>query len=613
MLKTTASHLAKRPVLTTWIILVCLLLLNSILWGYFGDIGGDSDDQMRWLQVRDLIEGQSWFDPMQYRMGLEAGTVMHWSRLVDLPIFLLMKFFDLFLPLALAESVAITFWPPLTTGLVLAGLALGARAIGGEKSVLFVLILSAAYLFQHFRFLPGALDHHNLQIGVLALALGGVLWPAGRSITGHPKPYALAGLGCALSLAIGVEGNIFVGIFCAYVAIIWALEGKAAQKQAQAFGLSLAGVSLIILITTIHPANYLQFYCDAFSGLIVIASFAGGIGLFLVARLLSETSLINRFTGLVVLGAVCAGVLLTIAPQCLSNPINSLSPDMKTFWLDQITEARPLLKPGGDRIQEILFFMGMPLLALILSVRNLIKGVHIPQNVLFIVLILIAAMMTVYQVRFYVFLHLFALLPASFWVATVFVSGKAKNPGSVAYIFAAIIASPMAYLMVVQTVLPSNQSDIVNRSSQDIQDGTEGQNSVTTIGLLAEKCYAPDVLAVYDAEVGVRILAGPNGGPPILLNTDDTIVFGNYHRNIEGISSALNILLGSVEEAEPLLKQDKIDYLHFCDYDGAITNFQNYAPNGFVDQIRKGTIPDFLAPVPLAVKESGAQIYKVIR
>ena len=47
---------------------------------------GDNDSLLRIVQVRDLIAGQGWFDLTQYRMGLDGGFVMHWSRIVDAPI-----------------------------------------------------------------------------------------------------------------------------------------------------------------------------------------------------------------------------------------------------------------------------------------------------------------------------------------------------------------------------------------------------------------------------------------------------------------------------------------------------------------------------------------------
>lgn len=47
---------------------------------------GDPDDQMRMLQVRDWLAGQSWWDITQYRMNAPDGGDMHWSRLVDVPL-----------------------------------------------------------------------------------------------------------------------------------------------------------------------------------------------------------------------------------------------------------------------------------------------------------------------------------------------------------------------------------------------------------------------------------------------------------------------------------------------------------------------------------------------
>ena len=63
------------------------LVVNA--WAGFpalNNAGGDNDDLLRLVEVRDLLAGQGWFDLHQYRMGLEGGFVMHWSRLVDAPI-----------------------------------------------------------------------------------------------------------------------------------------------------------------------------------------------------------------------------------------------------------------------------------------------------------------------------------------------------------------------------------------------------------------------------------------------------------------------------------------------------------------------------------------------
>ena len=55
---------------------------NEIRW--FGL--GDTDDNMRIMQVRAWLHGQGWYDLRDYRMNPPFGANIHWSRIVDLPI-----------------------------------------------------------------------------------------------------------------------------------------------------------------------------------------------------------------------------------------------------------------------------------------------------------------------------------------------------------------------------------------------------------------------------------------------------------------------------------------------------------------------------------------------
>lgn len=90
-----------------------LMLVMHALRGFptLADSKGDNDSVMRLVQVRDLLAGQGWFDLTQYRMGLEGGFEMHWSRLVDLPIALLVAGFG--------EPAALVIWPTVLFGVAL--------------------------------------------------------------------------------------------------------------------------------------------------------------------------------------------------------------------------------------------------------------------------------------------------------------------------------------------------------------------------------------------------------------------------------------------------------------------------------------------------------------
>ena len=75
----------KLAVLVAWALFCAWFLYNR--WSdvrYFNL--GDTDDNMRMMQVRGLLHGQGWFDLRQYRLNAPFGANIHWSRLVDLPI-----------------------------------------------------------------------------------------------------------------------------------------------------------------------------------------------------------------------------------------------------------------------------------------------------------------------------------------------------------------------------------------------------------------------------------------------------------------------------------------------------------------------------------------------
>src|SRR5271169_2571431 len=92
---------------------ILLLLIWSVavltLGATFGTAGLSTDDAMRLVEVRDFLAGQGWFDLVQYRLRPPVG--MHWSRLIDLPLALLIRAGETVLPSVLAERVATVVWP----------------------------------------------------------------------------------------------------------------------------------------------------------------------------------------------------------------------------------------------------------------------------------------------------------------------------------------------------------------------------------------------------------------------------------------------------------------------------------------------------------------------
>jgi hypothetical protein len=102
-----------RPVM---IAIAVLTMLTAIMHfsSYVDYVGADNDDVLRLVQVRDLLSGKGWFDLTQMRLGLEGGTPMHWSRLIDLPIASLILCSHWSWIRSMAEATALFVWPLIT-------------------------------------------------------------------------------------------------------------------------------------------------------------------------------------------------------------------------------------------------------------------------------------------------------------------------------------------------------------------------------------------------------------------------------------------------------------------------------------------------------------------
>jgi len=119
---------------------------------------GDTDDNMRMMQVRALLHGQGWFDLRQYRLNPPTGANIHWSRLVDLPIAGLILLLRPFLGGPGAERIAVGFAPLLPYLLLLFSLALTCRRLIDRR--LFPLVLVAIYFAgsTNSMFMPERID-----------------------------------------------------------------------------------------------------------------------------------------------------------------------------------------------------------------------------------------------------------------------------------------------------------------------------------------------------------------------------------------------------------------------------------------------------------------------
>jgi hypothetical protein len=255
-----------------WVVLFWLAVSALLIWDRWTAIHwfalGDTDDNMRMMQVRALIAGQDWFDLRQYRMAPPAGADIHWSRLVDLPIAGLKLLLQPLIGGPDAERAAAAVAPLLPMLVAFFAVAAAARRLVSPKAfALGVGLLVCAHSTRSM-FAPLRIDHHGWQLAALALAMMALADPK------RARGGLTLGLATALSLAIGMEMLPYLAVAGAAVVLMWVRDGGEARRIA-AYGASLAGGCALGYLIFASYANRAP-VCDALSLVWLSAMLAAG-------------------------------------------------------------------------------------------------------------------------------------------------------------------------------------------------------------------------------------------------------------------------------------------------------------------------------------------------
>src|SRR3954454_6395352 len=207
----------KWVVLLVWLGFCAFFLYDK--WDQIRWFGlGDTDDNMRIMQVRGLLHGQGWYDLRQHHLNPPIGFNIHWSRLVDLPIAGLILALRPFLGGAGAERWAVAIAPMLPYLLLLWSLALAVRRLIDPRAypLAFLALFFAAST--NGMFLPERIDHHGWQLALLALSISALADP--KQLRGG----VTLGISTALSLAIGLEMIIYLAFTGTAVILFWVAD-----------------------------------------------------------------------------------------------------------------------------------------------------------------------------------------------------------------------------------------------------------------------------------------------------------------------------------------------------------------------------------------------------
>jgi hypothetical protein len=563
------------PVL--WLAAMFAIALPSINAGIFNSMS--TDDAMRLVQVRDLLNGQDWFDLFQHRLN-PPGTSMHWSRVIDVPLAGLILLLRPLIGTHGAETVTLFLWPLLLFAATLGLVAAIARQMTGgvtnAQLTAVVLAVLAAPALIHFR--PGAIDHHNAQIGLL-LAL--VLLTS--QIEHSAVNAALGGLMASLSLAIGIEMLPAIAAIGLAVSGLLIWRGAAVSRQISAFGAALAASSLLLASALLPLRSLALPVCDAFGGPVLLLVAGGGISLMIMAGIdrCHSTLGLRLATGSASAIALVAAFFSLFA-GCLASPYAHLDPLVTSLWVDKVIESISLATALQLMPQKVLGFYGFPLITMGFALAALIQ-VNPPGRFRWI-----PGMVT-----------LAALIGFSVWE----MRGTAAASMVAAPIFAASLAtlwprlaSGRNLLLLALAVSPASLA-VLGLSAKPLIDlilkpkMTIAEPDVST-------CQSVSVVASMTRLPKGRVMAPIDLGPAILVDTDHLIFAAPYHRNNDGNVAMLRLMLAPVPAARQILWDRRVDYLVTCP-GMAGQDLVELAPDGLAARLGRGETPDFLEPLDI--------------
>lgn len=584
-----------RPVL---IAMALLVLLTAVMHfsSYVDYVGADNDDVMRLVQVRDLLSGQGWFDLTQTRLGLEGGTLMHWSRLIDLPIAALILAFSQVLQPTYAEAAALFVWPLITVVPIFYALAMAGETLAGASGRLIALLLAFLFVLSINRFQPGSIDHHNVQLGLIAVIAACLIRPDRPALA-----YSVAGFTAALAIAIGAETTPHIAVVSLIVALQWLWLGQPARTASLAFALSMATTLTTCFFITTPPEQYGLVACDALSTGFYTLGVLGSGAFFLAAAFTSSRGFAARLSALALAGVATAGFALLIAPQCLGNPLASLDPLLTTMWLDNVTEAQSVLAQLRAEPWTIGGFYAVPVIAMALCVMRMRQGRQVQAHGVLLAMILVSWAIALVQVRGAVFSNLLSAIPLAGLIADLRARANA-DPKDLrkGLSFAGMSFAAVPFIWAFAGALASMGVDTVSGKGIDSLPVRE-QSSCTDRTAMAPLADEPE-----------GVVAGPsNLGAHILRFTTHRALSAPYHRNQGGMLTELHAAMAAPGNSVKFLRGAGVTILAYCRSDPQTGNVIAVAPEGLYAELAKGNVPDWLEPLP-ATASAPLQLYRVL-
>jgi hypothetical protein len=558
------------PLLLLWLCVAAFLTYAS--WDRVVTRGGwDPDDQLRLVQLRDFLGGQSWFDSTQYRMNMPDGAPMHWSRLIELPLAFFVVLLTPLLGAARAEMVAGVAVPMLCLGGIAFLLAQMAGRIGGRAAGIaaFLLTLMSPALLIQLR--PMRIDHHGWQIFCAVLALATLFWADKR------KGGLVMGAALATWMHISLEGAPMTAAFFLILGWRWVIERGEGVRLFWTL-CSFAGVSVALFFGTQANGFAAAQYCDTVSPVHIWAILAA-VGVLLPAIKLKPEQRWIRFVAAALAGGAALTMLLWFAPQCAQGAFSDLDPVVREYWYAKINEGLPVWHQDVPTAITLLTPLAVALVAL-WAARRFTAAERRPALGQLGFFLVYASILSLLVFRTVSVATAFTIVPAALCLAAAFNRYRIE-PVLARRLLLALAALLLLTSGMVAGAIAGSFGPKVDKAEAKAMANADACENVQSVKALAALPRG-NIVAPFDI------------GPAILLTTQHKVLASSHHRNAQGMRDHIDIFRLPSEQARAIIQRRQINYIIACPGEGELENYADKNPDGLWGEMSKGQEPNWL-------------------
>ena len=588
--KASASPFFWCLLATSFIMIRSLAGENSILGPEFDD----TDDALRLVHVRDLLINGNWFDRTLAQIGAPEALQSHWSRLIDLPIALLISLFSVLVSYPAAETAAQIVWPSilLLTLIVVSMHEVRRRAglfAAGVLVALFVASPSAVV-----QFLPGRIDHHNTQI---LLTVAGALML--QRAFGEARIGWIAGALFGGSLLVGLEALPLIAALMGTAALFacWCHEARAGVTRAI---IACAATALAGHLITTAPGAWFEVACDALSLNLLALIGSGAVAAFVLQQRFDTAPALVWLGGFAAAGMVGLAGYAAADPVCLGGAFARVDKAVIPIWLQHVNEGRSLLDMFAIKPSMVIAYVvtvGIAVTAAALAWR----ASRTPAALFIAATTALAALYGFYYVKLMPYGIGLALPVIACWIATLPALGE--TPARTVRIGAVVLLSE-ACLMLFASALVMPFSSVETKAEARMAPAIAGCR------------HRADMAALDRLKPGL-VFSNVDLGPFIIASSRHRVVAGPYHRLDKSIIATHSIMTATPAEAEAKLRALGADYVVVCvkkpadDATPGNTEASETKPADFADHLQGGHALSFLAPVSIGKTAGPIRVWRV--